>query len=446
MSIAESEVKARRIAQLARDLARLRGDVPAAADNPVAFWVPGRIEVLGKHTDYGGGRSLLCAVERGICIVASARPGHAASTSTANTVRILDARSGDVAELELSPDVESTPGHWSNYAITVARRIAMNFPGEMCGADIAFTSDLPPAAGVSSSSALVVAFFLALSAINDLPARQEYRDSIQTPEDLAGYLGCVENGLDFKSLHGRAGVGTFGGSEDQTAILCARPNALVQYSFCPVRFERAIAVPNDLTFVIAASGVLAEKTGSALELYNRVSRRLSAGLESWNRTTGRTDVSMGAAIASSPDARMQIREVLRASTDAAYPPESLLRRFDQFDTEANEIIPAAADALARGDVAAFGNHVAESQRGAERALENQIPETVALVRRARTIGAVAASAFGAGFGGSVWALVDSSSVEDFRREWMQRYHMAFPERADRSDFFSTRAGPAATAL
>jgi galactokinase len=213
-----------------------------------------------------------------------------------------------------------------------------------------------------------------------------------------------------------------------------------------VRFERAIAVPNDLTFVIAASGVLAEKTGSALELYNRVSRRLSAGLESWNRTTGRTDVSMGAAIASSPDARMQIREVLRASTDAAYPPESLLRRFDQFDTEANEIIPAAADALARGDVAAFGNHVAESQRGAERALENQIPETVALVRRARTIGAVAASAFGAGFGGSVWALVDSSSVEDFRREWMQRYHMAFPERADRSDFFSTRAGPAATAL
>jgi galactokinase len=379
-------------------------------------------------------------------MVASARPVHAPSTRAGNTVRMLDANSGDVVELDLSSNVESKPGHWSNYPITVARRIAMNFPGPLRGADIVFASDLPPAAGVSSSSALVVAFFLTLSAINDLPARQEYRDNIQTPEDLAGYLGCVENGLDFKSLHGRAGVGTFGGSEDQTAIICARPNALVQYSFCPVTFERAIAIPDDLTFVIAASGVLAEKTGSALELYNRVSRRLSTGLESWNRVAGRADASMGAAIASSPGARAQIREVLRTASDAAYPPESLLRRFDQFDVETNEIIPGAADALAHGDVAAFGTYVAESQRGAERALENQIPETVALVRRARTLGAVAASAFGAGFGGSVWALVDSSSTDDFRREWSERYHLAFPERADRSDFFSTRAGPPATAL
>ena len=446
MSIAESEAKSRRISQLTHHLARLRGEVPASTDKPVVFWVPGRIEVLGKHTDYGGGRSLLCAVERGICIVASARAEHAQSGRAKNTVRILDAGSGDIAELELASDVESRPGHWSNYPITVARRIAMNFPGPMRGADIVFASDLPPAAGVSSSSALVVAFFLALSAINDLPARSEYRDNIRTPEDLAGYLGCVENGLDFKSLHGRAGVGTFGGSEDQTAILCARPNSLVQYSFCPVRFERSIPIPDDLTFVIAASGILAEKTGAALELYNRVSRRLSVGLECWNRATDRTDTSIGAAIASSPDARAQIRDVLRVAANAAYPAESLLRRFDQFDAEANEIIPAAAGALARGDIAAFGAHVAESQRGAERALENQIPETVALVRLARNIGAVAASAFGAGFGGSVWALVDSSSADDFRRDWMERYHRAFPERVDRSEFFSTRAGPAATAL
>jgi galactokinase len=445
MSIAESDAKSRRISQLVHDLARLCGQPSAAIEQPLAFWIPGRIEVLGKHTDYGGGRSLLCAVERGICLVTSARTEHTPAPAK-NTLRILDANSGEIAELELSPDIEPVPGHWSNYPITVVRRIAMNFPGPMRGADIVFASDLPPAAGVSSSSALVVAFFLALSAINDLPARQEYRDNIHTPEDLAGYLGCVENGLDFKSLHGRAGVGTFGGSEDQTAILCARPNSLVQYSFCPVTFERAIPLSDNLIFVIAASGVLAEKTGSALELYNRVSRRLSIGLECWNRATGRTDPSMGSAIATSPDARARIRDILGAATNAEYPAESLVRRFEQFDSEVNEIIPSAADALARGDVAAFGAHVAESQRGAERALENQIPETVALVRLARSMGADAASAFGAGFGGSVWALVDSSAAEGFQREWMERYHRAFPERADRSDFFVTRAGPAATAL
>lgn len=441
MSLAESDAKARRVSRIIRELALMRGNASSEGDNVPAFWVPGRIEVLGKHTDYGGGRSLLCAVDRGICMVASVRP-----KGVAGKVRILDERSGDVAEFDLSPDVESKPGHWSNYPITVARRIAMNFPGALRGADIVFASDLPPAAGVSSSSALVVAFFLALSAINDLSTRAEYRANIQTPEDLAGYLGCVENGLDFKALRGQAGVGTFGGSEDQTAILCARPNALVQYAFCPVRFERAIPLPDSLTFVIAASGVLAEKTGSALELYNRVSSRLGVGLELWNRATGRTDTSMGAATASSPDARVRIRDVLRAAADVPYSAESLLRRFDQFDAEANEIIPAAGDALSRGDVDTFGTFVADSQRGAERALENQIPETVALVRRARATGALAASAFGAGFGGSVWALVDSSSADEFRREWMQRYHIAFPERADYSEFFITHAAPAAMQL
>src|SRR6476619_743961 len=107
-----------------------------------AFWVPGRIEVLGKHTDYGGGRSLLCAIERGILAVA-----HPQSDAL---VRIRDANSGETAELELSPDVVSAPGHWSNYAITVARRIATNFSGPLRGADIVFASDIPFAAGASS--------------------------------------------------------------------------------------------------------------------------------------------------------------------------------------------------------------------------------------------------------------------------------------------------------
>lgn len=435
MSVAESERKAARVRQLHEALARLTGCEVATTDEQVAFWVPGRIEVLGKHTDYGGGRSLLCAIERGICIAARAR--------TDSAVRVVDANSGDAIEFRLSADVESRPGHWSNYPITVARRIAMNFPGSLTGADIVFASDLPAAAGVSSSSALVVANFLALSTINDLPARLQYRDNIDTTEDLAGYLGCVENGLDFKALHGNVGVGTFGGSEDHTAILCARPGSMVQYSFCPVTFERAVSIPSGLTFIVGASGVTAEKTGSALEHYNRVSRRLSVGLECWRAATGRADTSMGEAMSSSPDARARIREVLGAANGAEYPADSLLRRFDQFATEVNEIIPAAANALARGDLAEFGERIAQSQRGAERALENQIPETVAMVRLARQMDAVAASAFGAGFGGSVWALVDSSSAEEFRAGWKERYHKAFPERADGSEFFATGAGPAA---
>lgn len=446
MSEAESQRKAARFAELTRVLESTYDDISRDASSVIRFWVPGRIEVLGKHTDYGGGRSLLCAVERGICVVARGNSATSQRREASNVVRVTDASSGEIIEFELSPDVAPAPGRWSNYPITVARRIAMNFSGPMRGADIVFASDLPHAAGVSSSSALVVAIFLALSAINNLPDKPEYRDNIHTPADLAGYLGCVENGLDFKALRGHAGVGTFGGSEDQTAILCARPNTLVQYSFCPVRFERAIALPAGYSFVIASSGVVAEKTGAALEHYNRVSRRLTAGLEAWRRTTGRADLSMGEAIASSAGAHDRIRGVLAATTDAEYSTDSLVQRFDQFHIEANEIIPAAGDALARGDLVAFGELVARSQQGAESALENQIPETIALVQQARELGAVAASAFGAGFGGSVWALVASPAAGVFQGAWSRTYADAFPSSLPHAEFFDSRAGPAALQL
>jgi galactokinase len=155
---------------------------------------------------------------------------------------------------------------------------------------------------------------------------------------------------------------------------------------------------------------------------------------------------MGAAIASSPDAPARIREILSNVVDAEYPAESLVARFDQFNAEVSEIIPAAGDALAQQDLRAFGELVAASQRGAEDALGNQIPETIALVQQARKLGAVAASAFGAGFGGSVWALVQSSSIQAFARDWSAAYAAAFPNAARHADFFSTLAGPPAMLL
>ena len=58
-------------------------------------------------------------------------------------------------EFSLDPDLQPGAG-WSNYPMTVARRLARNFPGLGVGADLAFRSTLPPASGMSSSSALIV--------------------------------------------------------------------------------------------------------------------------------------------------------------------------------------------------------------------------------------------------------------------------------------------------
>jgi galactokinase len=427
------------VARKSRMFARVSSALPRRPT--LKLWVPGRIEFLGKHTDYAGGRSLVCTVERGFTFVAAVRDDR--------LVRVTDEVSGHEVEIEMSPTLPTAEGTWANYAITVVRRIARNFPGPLRGADIAFASDLPPAAGLSSSSALVVGTFLALSDLNALGAHDEYRRAITNAEDLAGYLGAVENGARFRTREGDRGVGTFSGSQDQTAMLCSRAGALVQYAFAPVRFERSVPLPPDHVFVIGASGVLAEKTGAALELYNRQARRVHALLERWHAATGRDDATLGAALASSPDALDRLRAIVRdpgVSDTHGFDAEDLLTRLDQFAEEALEIIPAAGDALERGDLTTLGELVDRSERGAEQLLGNQVPETIQLARSARSLGAAAASAFGAGFGGSVWALTRRDGAERFRQCWEDSYLTQFPEHAARASFFVTTAGPPAMRL
>ena len=403
-----------------------------------AYFVPGRVEVLGKHTDYAGGRSVVAAVEKGFCVVAVSRDD--------SKVNMVDAAEGRWLSFEIDPGLVPTLGHWSNYPTTVARRLAGNFAAPLRGAEVAFASDLPPASGLSSSSAMVVAFYLVLASANDLSIREAYRRNVSGTESLAGYLGTIENGQSFGSLTGDKGVGTFGGSEDHTAILCCRPNTLSQYSYCPVRFERTIDVPKGYVFAVGSSGLAAEKTGSAREKYNRTSNLASAAAEAWRKATGRKDPHLAAAVASSPDAVAKMRKVLREARDGSFSSAQLLDRFEQFYAESEEIVPAAGDALARGDLAEFGRQVDRSQELTEKLLGNQVDQTVFLACSAREIGASAASAFGAGFGGSVWALVEAQAARDFLRQWQGRYENAFPEQAAGSAFFITNAGPAASEL
>jgi galactokinase len=400
------------------------------------WFVPGRIEVLGKHTDYAGGRSLLCCVERGIHLVARPRPD--------GLVRIADATRGLEAVLRFGDDRPASG--WVAYAATILRRLSRNFPGPLSGADIAFASNLPRASGLSSSSALVVALFSALSEVNRLAGRTEYRESIRSQEDLAGYLGCVENGYPFGCLEGEQGVGTFGGSEDHTAILCGREGRLSRYSFCPVRAEGTVELPVGWVFAVAVSGVASDKTGSARDKYNRASLCARAVLDLWNGTTGRSDPTLAFAAAESPDAPDRIRDVLRYGKHPDFRKEALLARFDQFVEESDRLVPAAAEAFARRDAAELSRAVDRSQDLAERLLGNQIPETVALGRQARNLGAIAASAFGGGFGGSVWALVPAARADEFLETWRADYRGRYPVAAGASEFFRTGAGPAMSRL
>ena len=434
MSLPEAQAKMALFVDCAAALAALHFD-GGPPDQPLAFFVPGRIEVLGKHTDYAGGRSLLCAVERGFAVLATPRDDA--------IVRAAAVQRGETRTVSLDSTVQPDAGDWATYVSTVVRRVARDFPKARRGMDVVFASDLPAASGMSSSSALVIAIFLALREVNALEEDAAYRHAITSTELLAEYLGALENGRPFGAMEGGLGVGTLGGSQDQTAILCCRAGMLSRYSFCPVRAEGEFPSPADHSFVLAYSGVAAEKTASARLRYNEASLAVSEIVGIWNRATTRSDRCLGDAVTSTPQAAAQLRALLERRDSPDFSRQRLLDRFDQFLAEAYDIIPKAAEAFAHSALAAIGEQVARSQDGVERLLGNQVPETIGLVRMASELGADAASAFGAGFGGSVWAFIASDRADAFAQAWRKAYADSFPDQATRAEFMVTRPGPGA---
>lgn len=394
--------------------------------------MPGRIEFLGKHTDYAGGRSIICATEQGISVTARER-GDA-------LLRITDTVTGQTADLPLGPDLEIPRGEWVAYPATVARRLARDFGPLATGLDLSFSSDLPQDAGLSSSGALVVAVALALADANRLPEGVAWREAIPDREALAGYLGAVENGRAFGPFAADGGVGTQGGSQDHTAILCSRPGMLLQYGWIPVRFERAVPFPPGYVLAVAVSGVEAAKTREAMSSYNRLAEDAAELLRVWRERSGRDDPTLFIALSSAPDACAALARWLEALPRR----EPLRARLDQYWAECFDIVPAVGNLLERGEVAGLGDLVDRSQAGAERGLGNQVSETIHLQRSARTLDAVAASAFGAGFGGSVWAMVPEGEAQAFVDAWSAVYRATFPARIESARFLTTRAASPAS--
>lgn len=396
-----------------------------------SWWVPGRIEVLGKHTDYAGGNVLVCAVDRGVRADAEAVGGEgvlAVSTAYADPVT-------------LHPGVEPglPAGHWGRYVQVVLDRLTQNF-GTLGGTRLTVSADLPLASGMSSSAALVVATALAVA------DRHGFRGSELWERELgadrlrwASYLAAVENGRSYAGLAGHAGVGTLGGSEDHTAMLCGTVGELGQFGFAPATLQRRVQWPPGWSFVVAVSGVAAEKTGAARELYNRASRATAEALARWNAATGRADGSLAEAVRAAPEAPAQIARLV---ADDDY----LAARVDQFVAESERLVPAGAAALAAGDLHRFGEIVAESAVRAIMQLDNQVPQTVALVDTALDLGAQAASPFGAGFGGSVWAMVPESDAEAYATELLRRYQVQFPDDAPAASTLVTHPSGAAYSL
>ena len=159
------------------------GQEKSQGPEEVAWRVPGRVEVLGKHTDYAGGPVLVGAVDR--AITARARRARGPQSSLTATTD-----GGDPITLRAGVDPALEPGHWGHYLQTVLDRLTLNF-GAGAAAHVSVSSDLPPASGMSSSSALVCATALALASLNGWDRDPRWIEAMPDRLSLAGYLAAV---------------------------------------------------------------------------------------------------------------------------------------------------------------------------------------------------------------------------------------------------------------
>jgi galactokinase len=144
-------------------------------------------------------------------------------------------------------------------------------------------------------------------------------------------------------------------------------------------------------------------------------------LEIWNRAHPGAP-SLGAIVGRGE--LEALRQLIEDSSLAEWPRDALRKRLEHFVREDGRVADAL-DAFLRADGPRLGALAESSQADAELLLGNQVAETIALARLAREGGAFAACSFGAGFGGSVWALVEDEA-EGFARRWQPGAFVARP--------------------
>jgi galactokinase len=344
---------------------------PGAAASVVS--VPGRVNLIGEHVDYHNLPVLPMAIQRRIRIAFRPRGD-----------RRIRAVSGDgfgEREFDWTPKLEpAAAGDWVNYLRAAAQAVADRW-GTGCGIDAAIVSDLPPAAGLSSSSALLTGFTLALLEANDRRA---------TFEELMGVLP-----------EGEYFVGTRGGGMDHAAVLACRPGSALLVHFAPVSVA-AVAVPPDWAFLVAHSLTTAEKSGAVRAEFNA---RRTAGSRALDRLGF---PSFAAALAAPP-----------CDLDTLSDEER--RSFLHVVSEARRVEDAVS-ALRNSDAREFGRILDASHESLRDQLRVSSPALDELVAAARDAGALGARLTGAGFGGCAVILTTVADRERVAAGLLQRYY------------------------
>jgi galactokinase len=349
--------------------------------------IPGRVNLIGEHIDYHNLPVLPMAIQRRISIAVRPRKDRA--------IRV--ASSGGYGDREFEWVSRLTPsaaGDWSNYVKAAAQAVGDRW-GVLNGVEAAVVADLPAAAGLSSSSALLTGFTLALLRANGIAT---------TFEELMQVLPEAEYF-----------VGTRGGGMDHAAVLASKAGCALLVRFAPVSVLN-VPIPAGWSFLIAHSLTTAEKSGAVRAEYNA---RRSAGqraLELLGLPSYRAAVEQHSLDKLEAMARERLGDSERGP-------------FLHVTGEAARV-ERAVEAMREADAEAFGNLLYAAHDSARDLLRISNPALDELVEAARTAGALGARLTGAGFGGCAVVFCRPQDRASIRERLINTYY------ADRNGFDS----------
>jgi galactokinase len=341
------------------------GFVEAYGTAPEAiFAAPGRVNLIGEHTDYNDGLVLPCAIDRETMIAVGPGKGDAIEATALDLEQARDAFSSQSA-------IEPAQAEWSNHIRGVAHFLQQGGT-QLAPMRLAIAGDVPIGAGLSSSAALGVASGLALSAL---------AGDAQPPEVLARIAQQAENHF----------VGTQCGIMDQMASACSKAGHALLLDCRSLEYSH-IPMPTDLALIIIDSGVRHSLGDSP---YNERRAQCEAAAQHYGAASLR-DVSPDQLVAE----RSGLGDLEYARARHVVTEIERVRRF--------------AGALRSGAVDRISELMAESFRSYRDDFEASAPEVDHLFEAvSKVLGSTGGVRLtGGGFGGSLVALAPTDALAD----------------------------------
>lgn len=345
---------------------------------------PGRVNLIGEHTDYNQGFVLPAAIDRNIWVAMAPNKENRVS------VRALEYQESFSFSLD---DMRPVKG-WPTYLLGM---IYLMMPDKKLpsGMDIVVTGNIPAGAGMSSSAALCSAFGLALNEYFHLGlTRIEMALAGQQTEHQFAHLKC---GImdQFASLHGKAG--------ELMKLDCRS----LDYEYIPFDFP-------DVRIVLVNTMVSHSLASSEYNLRRQQCEEGVRVLQKYEPT-----------LHSLRDVSMDLLEMHRAEFD-----ETVYKRC-RFIVEENQRLLTGCDFLKQHDLAAFGKLMYASHAGLSKDYEVSCPESDYLVSEIKGMtGVKGARQMGGGFGGCIITLVEKDSSEEMMADIKENYERQFGKIPD----------------